>query len=74
VQYDGVWRIRVLRWTASFYGRLPQEAIVAGLPSAAASEKFPPSAPPTYAPDQSGSWILPFHYPHPLTSERTPIS
>jgi hypothetical protein len=74
VQQADVWRIRVLRWTASFYGRLPQEAIVAGLPSAAASDKFPPSAAPSYARDESGSWILPFHYPHPLTGERTPIT
>ncbi len=70
---DGAWRIRVLRWTASFYGKLPQEAIAAGRPSAPASEKFPPDAPPTYGRDDTGAFILPFHYPHPLTGEPTPI-
>jgi hypothetical protein len=70
---DGSWRIRVLRWTASFYGKLPQEAIAAGRPSAPASEKFPPDAPPTYGRDDTGAFILPFHYPHPLTGEPTPI-
>ena len=71
---DGAWRIRVLRWTASFYGALPKEAIAAGRPSAAVSEKFPPSAPATYGPDETGSFILPFHYPHPHTGEPTPIT
>lgn len=70
---DGVWRIRVLRWTPSFYGKLAPEAIAAGRPSAPVSEQFPPSAPPTYGKDESGSWILPFHYPHPHTGEQTPI-
>ncbi len=70
---DDAWRIRVLRWTASFYGSLPAQAIAAGRPSARASEQFPPSAPPTYAPDEAGAYILPFHYPHPHTGERTPI-
>ncbi len=70
---DGAWRIRVLRWTASFYGKLPQEAIAAGRPSAPASEKFPPDAPPTYGRDDTGAFILPFHYPHPFTGEKTPI-
>lgn len=70
---DGAWRIRVLRWMPSFYGRLPAEAIAAGRPSAPVSERFPPSAPPTYSKDDSGSFILPFHYPHPHTGEPTPI-
>jgi hypothetical protein len=70
---DGAWRIRVLRWTASFYGSLAPQAIAAGRPSAKASEKFPPSAPPTYTPEETGSYILPFHYPHPHTGEPTPI-
>jgi len=69
---DG-WRIRVLRWTASFYGSLPAEAIAAGRPSAPASERFPPSAPPTYGKDETGAHILPFHYPHPHTGEPTPL-
>jgi hypothetical protein len=73
VQNDGAWRIRVLRWTPSFYGKLPEEAIAAGRPSAPVSQQFPPSAPPTHAKDESGAFILPFHYPHPLTGERTPI-
>jgi hypothetical protein len=67
------WRIKVLRWMPSFYGRLPPEAIAAGRASAPASEKFPPSAPPTHGQDESASWILPFHYPHPHTGEPTPI-
>jgi hypothetical protein len=70
---DGAWRIHVLRWTASFYGRLPPEAIAAGAPSAPASTKFPPSAPPTYDKSSTGSFILPFHYKHPHTGEPTPI-
>ena len=70
---DGAWRIRVLRWMPSFYGALPQEAIVAGRPSAPPSERFPPSAPSTYAKDQTGSWLLPFHYSHPVTGKRTPF-
>jgi hypothetical protein len=69
----GGWRIKVLRWTPSFYGVLPSEAIAAGRPSARASEQLPPSAPPTYAQSEYGAWILPFHYPHPLTGEPTPI-
>ena len=69
---DG-WRIRVLRWTASFYGALPQQAIAAGRPSARVSESFPPSAPSTYGPDETGAFILPFHYAHPHTGEPTPI-
>jgi hypothetical protein len=73
VHREGVWRIRVLRWTPSFYGKLPEEAIVAGRPSAPASEKFPPTAPPTFEQDEVGAWILPLHYPHPHTGERTPI-
>ena len=73
VQRDGAWRIQVLRWTASFYGALPREAIAAGMPSAPASEQFPPDAPPSYKKDQTGSYILPFHYPHPLTGKPTPI-
>jgi SnoaL-like domain len=73
VYRDGAWRIHVLRWTPSFYGKLPPEAVAAGRPSAPASDKFPPSAPPSYAQDQTGSWILPFHYPHPHTGKRTPI-
>jgi hypothetical protein len=67
VHRDGAWRIKVLRWTASFYGRLPKEAIEAGRPSAAVSERFPPSSPSTYQRDETGSWLLPFHYSHPLT-------
>jgi hypothetical protein len=70
---DGAWHIRVLRWTPSFYGKLPPEAIAAGRPSAPASERFPPSAPPTYGPDETGAWNLPFHYPHPIAGEPTPI-
>jgi hypothetical protein len=70
----GAWRIRVLRWMPSFYGKLPAEAIAAGMPSAPASEKFPPSAPPTYGKDDTGSYVLPFHYPHPHTGEPTPIT
>jgi len=70
---DGAWRIRVLRWMPSFYGKLPAEAMAAGRPSAPASERFPPSAPPTYGADENGAWILPFHYPHPHTGEPTPI-
>ena len=69
----GAWRIRVLRWAPSFYGKLPAEAIAAGRPSAPVSDRFPPSAPPTYGKDDTGAWILPFHYPHPLTGEPTPI-
>jgi hypothetical protein len=70
---DGAWRIRVLRWTPSFYGKLPAEAVDAGRPSAPASKKHPPSAPSTYAQHEPGAWILPYHYPHPLTGELTPI-
>jgi hypothetical protein len=70
---DGAWRIHVLRWTPSFYGKLPKEAIAAGLPSAPASTRFPPSAQPTYQPNETGAFILPFHYPHPLTGKPTPI-
>lgn len=70
---DGVWCIRVLRWMPSFYGKLPAEAVAAGMPSAAPSEQFPPSAPATYARTETGSWILPFHYPHPQTGKPTPI-
>jgi hypothetical protein len=70
---DGAWRIRVLRWTPSFYGKLPKEAIEAGRPSAPVSEHFPPSAPPSFGPEDSGSWAAPFHYLHPFTGERTPI-
>jgi hypothetical protein len=73
VHRDGAWRIRVLRWMPSFYGKLPSEAIAAGRPSAPMSEQFPPSAPPTYGKDDTGAYILPFHYPHPHTGERTPI-
>jgi SnoaL-like domain len=73
VYRDGSWRIRVLRWTPSFYGALPEQVIAAGRPSAPVSEQFPPSAPPTYAQDETGSFILPFHYPHPHTGARTPI-
>jgi hypothetical protein len=73
VQRDGAWRIQVLRWMPSFYGKLPPEAIDAGRPSARVSERFPPNAPPSHAKDETGSWILPFHYPHPHTGERTPI-
>jgi hypothetical protein len=73
VRQDGLWRIRVLRWMPSFYGKLAPEAIAAGRPSAPVSEKFPPSAPPTYTKDETGAHILPFHYPHPHTRERTPI-
>jgi hypothetical protein len=73
VYRDDAWRIRVLRWMPSFYGRLPAEAIAAGLPSAPASEKFPPSAGPTYGKDETGSYILPFHYVHPLTGEKREI-
>ena len=74
VQEDGAWRIRTLRWTPSFYGKLPVEAIAAGRPSAPPSSQFPPSAPSTYGPDQSGSWNPPFHYPHPITGRQTPIT
>ena len=70
---EGAWRIHVLRWMPAFYGRLPAEAIGAGLPSAPASERFPPSAPPSYSKEQTGSYILPFHYPHPLPGKTTPI-
>jgi hypothetical protein len=70
---DGAWRIHVLRWMPSFYGRLPAEAIAAGLPSAPVSKDFPPSAQPTYQKDETGSFILPFHYPHPHTGDPTPI-
>lgn len=73
VHRDGAWRIRVLRWTPSFYGRLPEEAIAAGRPSAGASGRFPPTAPPTFEQHEVGSWIPPLHYPHPHTGERTPI-
>ena len=73
VHRDGAWRIRVLRWTPSFYGRLPPEAIAAGRPSAPVSAEFPPSAPPSYQAGETGAWIPPFHYPHPLTGEPTPI-
>ena len=70
---DGAWRIRVLRWTASFYGKLPPEAIAAGRPSAPVNKRFPPSAQPTYEQNETGAFILPFHYPHPHTGELTPI-
>jgi hypothetical protein len=70
---DGAWRIRLLRWTPSFYGKLPQEAIAAGRPSARASDKFPPTAPPTFEQEEVGAWIPQFHYPHPHTGESTPI-
>jgi hypothetical protein len=70
---DGAWRIHVLRWAPSFYGKLPPEAIAAGLPSAPASKQFLPSAQPSYDQGESGAWILPFHYPHPHTGEPTPI-
>jgi hypothetical protein len=73
VLQDGAWRLRVLRWAPSFYGKLAPDAIAAGRPSAPVSERFPPSAPPTYGQDESGAWILPFHYAHPHTRERTPI-
>lgn len=73
VQRDGAWRIHVLRWTPSFYGKLPPEAVEAGRPSAPVSTKFPPDAPPTFAPEQTGAWAAPFHYPHPLTGERTQL-
>jgi hypothetical protein len=69
----GAWRIRVLRWTPSFYGKLPAEAIAAGRPSAPSSEQFPPSAPPTFTQDQAGSWSVQFHYAHPITGKPTPI-
>jgi len=67
------WRLRVVRWVPSFYGSLPPEAVAAGRPSAPASQRFEPSAPPTYAQDQTGSWALPFHYPHPITGGKPPI-
>ena len=70
---DGAWRLRVVRWVPSFYGQLPPEAIAAGRPSAPVSKQFAPSAPPTYGPDQTGAWALPFHYPHPITDQDTPI-
>lgn len=73
VLLEGQWRIRVLRWMPSFYGRLPPEAIAAGMPSAPVSERFPPSDPPTYGRDQPGSYILPFHYAHPAPGEPTPV-
>ncbi len=72
--YQGsAWRIQVLRWTPSFYGKLPPEAVAAGRPSAPVSEQHPPSAPPTYQPSDTGAWALPFHYPHPLTGKPTPL-
>lgn len=73
VRRDGAWRIHVLRWTPSFYGKLPPEAVEAGRPSAPVSQKFAPDAAPTFAPEQTGAWAAPFHYPHPLTGERTQL-
>jgi hypothetical protein len=73
VRRDGAWRIHVLRWTPSFYGKLPPEAVEAGRPSAPLSQKFPPNAPSTFAPEQTGAYAAPFHYPHPLTGERTQL-
>ena len=70
---DGAWRIHVLRWTPSFYGKLPPEAIAAGVASAPASKQHVPSAQPSYEQSQSGAWIPPFHYPHPHTGKPTPI-
>jgi hypothetical protein len=70
---DGAWRIHVLRWTPSFYGKLPAEAVDAGRPSAPPSKKHPPSAPSSYAQNEAGAWILPFHFPHPHTGQLTPI-
>jgi hypothetical protein len=70
---DGAWRLRVVRWVASFYGALPAEAVAAGRPSAPVSQRFAPSAPATYAPDQTGAWALPFHYAHPISGEKTPV-
>jgi hypothetical protein len=73
VRREGTWRISVLRGMPSFYGTLPKEAIAAGRPSAPASERFLPSAPPSHGPTDTGSFILPFHCSHPHTGERTPI-
>ena len=42
-------------------------------PVGTASERFPPSSLPTYQRDETGAFILPFHYPHPVTGEKTPI-
>jgi hypothetical protein len=69
----GTWRIRSLRWTPSFYGQLPAEAIAAGRPSARPSEQFPPDAASSFGRDETGSWAAPFHYPHPITGKPTPI-
>jgi hypothetical protein len=74
VQRGGAWRIHVLRWTPSFYGQLPQEAIAAGRPSAPVSAKFPPSAQPTFGQDETGAWAAPFHYSHPITGKRTQLT
>lgn len=73
VHQGGAWRIHVLRWTPSFYGKLPKEALEAGRPSAPVSKQFPPSAGPTFGPDDTGAWAAPFHYLHPLTRERTQL-
>jgi hypothetical protein len=70
VKQAGTWRIRVLRWFPTFYTPYEEGWGRTGLPMSAMSSENPPDRPPTYQYRSfPGTFLPPYHFPHPVTGE-----
>lgn len=72
---DGKWMFSYMRWDPTYYtpfdrGWDKAADLTAGGASAQTSTKFPPDAPPSrQITPFPGTYILPFHYKHPITGK-----
>ncbi|MFO1409077.1 MAG: nuclear transport factor 2 family protein [Steroidobacteraceae bacterium] len=70
VKQGGKWLIRVLRWFPTFYTPYEEGWGRKGLPMSAMSTENPPDRPPTYQYQAyPGTFLPPYHFPHPVTGE-----
>lgn len=68
---DGIWRISVMRWYPTFYTPYEEGWGRTGLPMPGVSAEYPPDAPPSHRYETyPGTFVPPYHYPHPVTGER----
>ena len=66
----GRWRISRLAWFPTYYTPFEAGWAKTGLPMPGPSQEFPPDLPPTWEYEAyPGTFVPPFHFPHPVTGE-----
>jgi hypothetical protein len=71
VREGGLWKIRGVTVTMTFYAALERARI--WFPSAPPSEAFPPDAPSQPVDERLGRQFNPWHFAHPITGEALPV-